>query len=99
MIRTDEHGNLYTIIGNSATFKLQDLPEKKGSLVCCFCGDTEVCKEYELSGQKEAIIKLTKQDIESIGTGIHPYYIDIISNDGEDVDTIVYQQISVFEKE
>ena len=99
MIKTDEQGNLYTIYGNSAVFTLKDLPPKRGKLVCCFNGDSEVHKEYDLNGQKEAIVKLTKQDIESIGVGIHPYYIDIISEDGEDVDTIVYQQIVVYEKD
>lgn len=98
MIKTDEQGNLYTMYGNSAILTLKDLPNKKGKLVCCFDGDTEVKKEFELNGQKEVIIKLSKNDIESLGVGIHPYYIDIVSNNGEDVDTLVYQQIAVYEK-
>ena len=99
MIRTDEHGNLFTLLGNSATFSIKDLPAKSGTLVCCFNGDTEVKKEFKLSGQKEALVKLTRKDIEDIGAGQHPYYIDIISDDGEDVDTLVYQNIYVYEKE
>ena len=98
MIRTDEQGNLFTISGNSATFSIKDLPAKKGTLVCCFSGDTEVTKEYQIDGQKEAIVRLTKQDIEDIGAGQHTYYIDFITNNGDDVDTLVYQQFVVYEK-
>ena len=99
MIRTDEQGNLYTLLGNSATFSIKDIPEKSGTLVCCFNGDVEVKKEYPLTGQQEAIVKLSRQDIEDIGAGQHTYYIDIVSNNGDDVDTLVYQNIYVYEKE
>lgn len=99
MIRTDEQGNLYTLLGNSATFSIKDIPAKSGRLVCCFNGDVEVKKEYPLNGQTDVFIKLTRQDIEDIGIGQHSYYIDIVSPDGEDVDTIVYQNIFVYEKE
>ena len=98
MIRTDENGNLFTLLGNSASFSIKDLPNKQGTLICCFNGDTEVKKEYPLNGQSEAVVKLSKQDIEDIGIGQHTYYIDIVSPDGEDVDTLVYQNFIVYEK-
>jgi len=99
MIKTNEYGDLFTIMGNSATFSIRDLPAKKGTLVCCFSGYTEVKKEYQLDGQREAIVKLTREDIENIGVGEHMYYIDLITNDGNDVDTLVYQRFVVYEKE
>ena len=98
MIRTDEHGNLFTILGNSATFSIKDIPPKKGVLSCCFSGDAEVVKEYEVNEQKEVLVRLTKQDIENIGAGQHTYYIDLITNNGDDVDTLIYQQFVVYEK-
>ena len=99
MIKTDKQGNLFTIYGNSAVITLKELPDKKGKLVCCFNGDSEVRKELPFNGQTEAIIKLTKKDIEDIGAGVHPYYIDIVYNDDNDVDTLIYQTITVYEKD
>jgi len=96
MIKTDTQGNLFTIMGNSAVFSIKDLPKKKGTLAFCVDGDSELKKEFAIDGQSEVIIKLSKQDIEDIGVGEHPFYVDIISNDGEDVDTVINQVFVVF---
>lgn len=99
MIKSDEQGNLYTFLGNSVSFTIKDIPIKSGMLVCYFNGDSDVKKEYELKGQTEAVVRLSRQDVEDIGAGQHSYYIDIVSNNGEDVDTIAYHNIYVLEKE
>jgi len=96
MIKTDNQGNLFTIMGNSAVFSIKDLPKKSGKLVFCVDGDNELKKEFDINGQTEAIIKLTREDIENIGIGEHPFYVDIISNNGEDVDTVINQVFVVF---
>ena len=99
MFRTDEQGNLYILSDNSGVITIKELPKAKGKLVIVFDGDNEVRKEYPIDGQEEIIIKVTKQDIENIGIGDHIWYVDLVSEDGNDVDTIVYQKLVVVEKD
>lgn len=99
MFRTDGRGNLYILSGNSGVITIKELHKTKGKLVIVFDGDNEVRKEFAINGQKEVVIKITKQDIENIGVGDHIWYVDLISEDGQDVDTIVYQKIIVAEKD
>ena len=81
------------------SFAVKDISVKNATLVCCFNGDTQVKKEYSLVGQSEVIVRLSREDIEDIGAGEHTYYIDVVSNNGNDVDTLIYQNIYVYEKE
>lgn len=97
MIKTDEQGNLYVLSDNSGYFRLKDLPPVDGKLSVVFCGDLDVVKEFDISGQGEALIKLSKKDIEDIGVGVHRWYGDLIY--GDEKDTIVYGKITVIEKD
>jgi len=98
MIRTDEQGNLFTLIGNNGYFTIKELPKTIGSLCVVFCGDTEVKKEYKLNNQTSVVVKLSKEEIESIGEGTHIWYADLVNSNGEDVDTIIYQNFVVRER-
>jgi len=98
MIRSDEQGNLYTLTGNNGYFTIKDLPKIEGKLHVVFDGDDIVEKEYDLNNQTDVIVKLSKEDIESIGEGKHTWYADLINSNGEDVDTIIYQCITIMEK-
>ena len=97
MIKTDEQDNLYILSDNSGYFTIKELPKVSGKLKVVFCGDSEITKEFDISGQTEVVIKLTKQEVEDIGVGVHRWYADLIY--GDETDTILYNTISVIEKE
>lgn len=97
MIRTDEQGNLYILSDNSGYFTIKDFPKIDGKLRVVFNGDSDVVKEFDVKGQTEVLIKLTKQDIDYIGVGVHRWYVDLIY--GDDRDTIIYNTITVMEKD
>ena len=97
MIRSDEQGNLYILSDNSGYFRIQGLPNVSGKLDITFYGDMEVKKEFDVNGQQEVIVKLSRKDIEDIGVGVHQWIADLIH--GDEKDTIVYQTITVIEKE
>lgn len=99
MFRTDGQGNLYILSDNSGVISIRELHKTKGKLVAVFDGDEEVRKEYPINGQEEVLIKLSQEDIDNIGIGEHIWYVDLVSEDGKDVDTIVYQKIVVVEKD
>ena len=62
-----------------------------------YFGDIEVKKTFNINGQKEVIVKLSKEDIENIGIGQHRWYADL--QYGDEQDTIVYQTIAIIEKD
>lgn len=97
MIKTDEQGNLYVFSDNSGYFRLKDFPPVDGKLDVVFCGELEVVKSFDISGQGEALIKLSNKDIEDIGVGTHRWYADLTH--GEEKDTIFYGTITVIEKD
>lgn len=97
MIKTDDQGNLYVLSDNSGYFTLKGLPKVNGKLEVVFNGDTDVVKEFDINGQEEALIKLSKSDIEDIGVGFHRWYADLIY--GDERDTIIYSKITVIEKD
>lgn len=97
MIRADKQGNLYTLSDNSGSFIIKNIPKMTGHLHVVFQGDVDVCRDFEIDGQDKVLIKLSAGDIEDIGVGSHPWYVDLTSN-GEK-DTIIYKKINVFEKE
>jgi len=97
MIRADEQGNLYTLSDNSGYFTLKGLPKINGKLTIVFNGDSDVVKEFEKQEQTDVVVKLSKEDVESIGVGTHRYYVDF--EYGDEKDTIVYQTITVAEKD
>lgn len=97
MIRADEQGNLYTLSDNSGYFTLKGLPKISGKLTAVFNGDVDVVKEFDKKEQEDIVVKLSKQDIETIGVGTHRYYIDF--EYGDEKDTIVYQTITIGEKD
>lgn len=97
MIRADEQGNLYVLSDNSGYFTIKDIPSVTGKLSVVFNGDNDVVKYFDVNGQTEAVIKLTKKDIEDIGIGTHRWYADLQYEDEKD--TIVYQTITVVEKD
>lgn len=97
MIRKDEFGNLYTLSDNSGYFIIKNLPKVKGNLDVVFCGDSEIKREFKLDGQDSVMIKLSSDDVESLGVGKHRWYGDLTF--GKEKDTVIYKTISVFEKE
>ena len=97
MIRADEQGNLYILSDNSGYFTIKDIPSVTGKLYVVFFGDIEVKKTFNINGQKEVIVKLSKEDIENIGIGQHRWYADL--QYGNEQDTIVYQTITIIEKD
>ena len=97
MIKTDEQGNLYTLSDNSGYFTIKDFPKINGKLRVVFNGDSDVVKEFDVKGQTDVLIKLSKTDIDNIGIGVHHWYVDLIY--GEEKDTIIYNTITVVEKD
>ena len=97
MIKTDERGNLYILQDNSGYFTIKDLPKVNGSLEIVFDGDSRVEKKFDVSGQNDVIVKLSRQDVEDIGVGEHLWWGDLIH--GDEKDTIIYNKICVLERE
>lgn len=97
MIKTDDQGNLYVLSDNSGYFRLKDLPPVSGKLEVVFNGDVDVVKEFDVNRQGEALVKLSKKDIEDIGVGVHRWYADLTY--GDEKDTIIYSTITVIEKD
>ena len=97
MIRKDTQGNLYTLSDNSGYFIIKNIPKVNGGFRVVFCGDSEVVKDFELDGQDKVMIKLSTDDIESLGVGVHRWYADLTV--GKEKDTVIYKTITIFEKE
>lgn len=97
MIKADNQGNLYIFSDNSGYFVIKDLPKTVGKLTVVFYGEETIQKDFDVDGSSDVMVKLSKQDIESIGIGKHLYEVNLVS--GEDVDTLAYNTITVMEKE
>lgn len=97
MIKADEQGNLYTLSDNSGYFTLKGLPKISGKVIVVFNGDSDVVKEFDKKEQVDIVVRMSKNDIETIGVGTHRYYVDF--EYGDEKDTLVYQTITVGEKD
>ena len=99
MFRTDEQGNLFIFADNSGAITLRGLPPKKGTLVIVFNGYNEVQKTLPFNGENQVVINVSNEEIRKIGVGRHFWYVDIISAEGNEKDTIVYKTITILNKD
>ena len=80
MLRANENGNVYGFLGEGGHLDFHNLPENYGEVVL-------KVKDFEkrglIFGTPSVSFVFTKEEIDSIGVGEHPYRLLIINEDGE----------------
>lgn len=97
MIKCDNQGNLHVLLGDSGNFLLKGLPRLKGTLKLTFNGDEKIEASFDIDNDENVLVQLSRQDIEALGVGSHLWYAEL--ERGDELDTIAYQNITVYEKE
>lgn len=80
MLRANENGNIYGFIGEGGHIDFHNLPANYGEIIF-------KVKDFEkrglIFGDESASFVFTKEEIDSIGKGEHPYRLLLIDENGE----------------
>ena len=82
MLRANDNGNVYGFIGEGGHLDFHNIPENFGEVVLKVSCDNGFEKRGLTFGTTSVQFVFTKEDIDQIGVGEHPYRLILIDEDG-----------------